>query len=64
MYDGTIVILYCKPGKNGDAYYTRKANYGLNVQVHVHLTISALFNLFFRLETHPRTFELLILPME
>jgi DNA-binding CsgD family transcriptional regulator len=37
MYDGTIVFLYCKPGKNGDTYYTRKANYGLNVQVHVHL---------------------------
>ncbi|KAF8233431.1 hypothetical protein L208DRAFT_1266556 [Tricholoma matsutake] len=33
MYDGTIVILYCKPGKNGDAYYTQKANYGLDVQV-------------------------------
>ena len=32
MYDGTIVVLYRKPGKNGDAYYTRKANYGLNVQ--------------------------------
>ncbi|KAF8797443.1 hypothetical protein BYT27DRAFT_7237260 [Phlegmacium glaucopus] len=47
MYDGTIVVLYRKPGKNGDAYYTRKANYGLNVQ-----------------ETHPQTFELLILPME
>ena len=33
MYDGTIVVLFRKPGKNGDAYYTRKANYGLNVQV-------------------------------
>jgi hypothetical protein len=33
MYDGTIVVLYAKPGLNGDAYYTRKANYGLNVQV-------------------------------
>ncbi|KAF8233040.1 hypothetical protein L208DRAFT_910338 [Tricholoma matsutake] len=22
MYDGTIVVLYRKPGKNGDAYYT------------------------------------------
>ena len=44
--DGTIVVLYCKPGKNGDAYYTQEANYGLNVQVCVHVTISALFNFF------------------
>jgi hypothetical protein len=33
MYDGTIVVLYSKPGLHGDAYYTWKANYGLNVQV-------------------------------
>lgn len=33
MYDGTIVVLHAKPGKDGDAYYTRKSNYGLNVQV-------------------------------
>ena len=33
MYDGTIVVLYTKPGLNGDAYYTRKSNYGLNLQV-------------------------------
>ena len=33
MYDGTIVVIYQKPGQNGDAYYTHKANYGLNVQV-------------------------------
>ncbi len=33
MYDGTIVVLFRKPGKNGDAYYTRKSNYGLNLQV-------------------------------
>jgi hypothetical protein len=38
MYDGTIVVLYRKPGKDGDAYFTRKANYGLNVQVCDHLT--------------------------
>jgi hypothetical protein len=35
MYDGTIVVLYRKPGLNGDAYYTRKSNYGLNVQVRI-----------------------------
>lgn len=33
MYDGTIVVLYARPGLNGDAYYTRKGNYGLNAQV-------------------------------
>ena len=33
MYDGTIVVLYKRPGLNGDAYYTRKGNYGLNAQV-------------------------------
>ncbi|KAJ3505380.1 hypothetical protein NLJ89_g7453 [Agrocybe chaxingu] len=33
MYDGTIVVLYKKPGLNGDAYYTRKGNYGLNAQI-------------------------------
>jgi hypothetical protein len=37
MYDGTIVVLYAKPGLNGDAYYTRKANYGLNAQVCINL---------------------------
>ncbi|KDR82166.1 hypothetical protein GALMADRAFT_60335 [Galerina marginata CBS 339.88] len=38
MYDGTIVVLYKKPGLNGDAYYTRKGNYGLNAQVRIHLS--------------------------
>lgn len=33
MYDGTIIVLFQKPGLNGDAYYTRKCNYGLNAQV-------------------------------
>ncbi len=33
MYDGTIVVLYAQPGLDSDAYYTRKANYGLNLQV-------------------------------
>jgi len=33
MYDGTIVVLYKRPGLDGDAYYTLKANYGLNAQV-------------------------------
>lgn len=32
MYDRTIVVLYKKPGLDGDAYYTRKGNYGLNAQ--------------------------------
>ena len=33
MYDGTIVVLYARPGLDGDAYYTHKSNYGLNLQV-------------------------------
>jgi hypothetical protein len=33
MYDGTIVILYAHPHLDGDAYYTQKSNYGLNLQV-------------------------------
>ncbi|KAF9043878.1 hypothetical protein BDZ89DRAFT_943491 [Hymenopellis radicata] len=33
MYDGTIVVLYKRPELHGDAYYTRKSNYGLNVQI-------------------------------
>ena len=33
MYDGTVVVLYAWPGLDGDAYYTRKCNYRLNLQV-------------------------------
>ncbi|RXW14818.1 hypothetical protein EST38_g11040 [Candolleomyces aberdarensis] len=33
MYDGTIVVLSSRPGWNGDAYFTRKGNYGLNLQI-------------------------------
>ncbi|KAL1937971.1 hypothetical protein VTO73DRAFT_12721 [Trametes versicolor] len=33
MYDGTIIVFYARPGMDGDAYYTRKCNYGLNAQV-------------------------------
>ncbi|KIM50092.1 hypothetical protein SCLCIDRAFT_1187614, partial [Scleroderma citrinum Foug A] len=33
MYDGTIVPLYAKPAVNGEAYFTCKSNYGLNLQV-------------------------------
>ena len=35
MYDGTIVPLYAKPAVNGEAYFTCKSNYGLNLQVHM-----------------------------
>lgn len=35
MYDGTIVVLHEQPGFNGDAYFTRKSNYGLNLQVRI-----------------------------
>lgn len=33
MYDGTIIVFYTRLGMDGDAYYTRKCNYGLNAQV-------------------------------
>ena len=33
MYDGMITPLHTKPGYNGDAYYTCKSNYRLNIQV-------------------------------
>lgn len=33
LYDGTIIVLYQRPGYHGDAYCTRKATYGLNAQV-------------------------------
>jgi len=45
MYDGTIIVLYARPGLNGDAYYTRKSNYGLNLQVIFHLLFHIHFNL-------------------
>ena len=54
MYDGTIVVLYAKPGLNG-AYYTRKGNYGLNAQVDISLNLSGIIQQTFnRLEmSHP-----------
>ena len=33
MYDGTIVVLFACPAFEGNAYFTRKSNYGLNLQV-------------------------------
>ncbi|KAG2062614.1 hypothetical protein BDR04DRAFT_1131190 [Suillus decipiens] len=33
MYDGTIVVLFSKPGIDGDACFTHKSKYGLNLQV-------------------------------
>ena len=40
MYDGTIVVIYQRPGMDGNAYYTRKGNYGLNAQVNTPFIIS------------------------
>ena len=39
MYDGTIVVLYRSPGMQGETYYTRKGNYGFNVQVWYSISI-------------------------
>ncbi|KAF9510109.1 hypothetical protein BS47DRAFT_1377480 [Hydnum rufescens UP504] len=33
MVDGTLVLLADKPGFHGEAYFDRKSNYSLNVQV-------------------------------
>jgi hypothetical protein len=41
MYDSTIVVLYWRPDMDGNGYYTRKANYGLNPQVYYALSSSA-----------------------
>jgi hypothetical protein len=41
MYDSTIVVLYWRPDMDGNGYYTRKANYGLNLQVYYALSSSA-----------------------
>jgi hypothetical protein len=61
MYDGTIVPLFAKPGLNGDAYFTRKSNYGLNVQVYTlsEFIESYLTFLDIRSETFHRTSRLL-----
>jgi hypothetical protein len=42
MVDGTPVVLFQKPGYHGEAYFDRKSNYSLNLQVrltlfHVHV---------------------------
>ena len=33
MVDGTPIILFQKPGYHGEAYFDRKSNYSLNLQV-------------------------------
>jgi hypothetical protein len=33
MVDGTLVPLFEKPGHHGEAYFDRKSNYSLNIQV-------------------------------
>ena len=33
MVDGTLVVLFQKPGYYGEAYFDRKSNYSLNLQV-------------------------------
>lgn len=52
MYDGTIVVLHAAPRFNGHAYFTRKSNYGLNLQVCISNLLSdfAVSHLFYRLE--------------
>ena len=40
MVDGTLVPLFEKPGHHGEAYFDRKSNYSLNVQVLYYIIIS------------------------
>lgn len=56
---GTIVVLFRKPGLNGDAYYTQKGNYGLNVQVQIYTpSLQKTLRLtLYRLGIHPPIFE-------
>lgn len=66
MYDGTIVVLYAKPALNGDAYFTRKSNYGLNVQVSessYHISICSTTDKLYRLVIYLPIFALLTTPM-
>ena len=35
MVDGTAVVLFQKPGYHGEAYFDRKSNYSLNLQVNL-----------------------------
>ena len=35
MVDGTLVLLFQKPGFHGEAYFDRKSNYSLNLQVNL-----------------------------
>lgn len=37
MVDGTLVVLFQKPGHHGEAYFDRKSNYSLNIQVRLTL---------------------------
>ena len=56
MYDGTIAVLHERPGFNGNAYFTRKSNYGLNVQVCGSTAVEDVCRLMHdRLEMFPRT---------
>jgi len=63
MYDGTIVVLSKRPGLNGDAYYTRKANYGLNVQVFHFISKNHFYTFDFRLAIFHLTYALWTIPM-
>lgn len=64
MYDGTIVVLYQRPGWDGDAYYTRKCNSGLNLQVcGWFLTLSYIFLICIRSGMWVPTFGSSIIPM-
>jgi hypothetical protein len=39
MVDGTLIPLFEKPGHHGEAYFDRKSNYSMNVQVRDHILL-------------------------
>lgn len=49
MYDGTPIDLFQRPGLNGDAYWNRKCNYGINTQVGYSTVVHDTAKVFYRL---------------
>ena len=47
MVDGTPVVLFQKPGYHGEAYFDRKSNYSLNLQVRLTLVFHVCYLLQF-----------------
>jgi hypothetical protein len=53
MVDGTPIVLFQKPGFHGEAYFDRKSNYSLNLQVRLTTLFHVYLLLFGQLVTLP-----------